>query len=670
MDRTACHDRPSNGQMEERMEHGEQVHLLLSAPGQPPATLPASTWRGWLPSERGPIDPVTAAKAIRLSPVSPRAEKALVSAVANDDVDALGRIAGQGGPAQDAARVLLGIRLATVDIAAAIEVLHQLAASPTEPTDGKILRKHWNDLAVEVNLAPSVPALVPIGRSALGLLAAELMVQVGRVNDAIALLETLPPRPPVALAKAAALLANGDHARVLEVTVSLPNIDDVSALALVARSVAARSQQDLPVALDAVCEALSDGDRSGAVLAAALEERAHLYSLAGDTVAAHADLEALAALAAGSADVTIPTPSTLRRSDDAAATEDDSLARARKRIARRITGVGAPGTFGGRHHSTYRDEIATMFALGQVDAVEELLLGLLDVVEDEVDELGVPLDATFFLTLADLYQDSSRTEDLHALRERYAAAETRAARRIADRAASTDDDDRVGVDLAKQAPAPAAVSAYMPPAPFAAAPPVEDDEILAHQLVSVLAAPAPASVADEPSRGEAPTSLAPATAPPGSALTPDVPPPPAAGIAPAAEPVTSPAAEPAVSPFAPAAVPAAPAAGPAAPVVAAGGAGPTGPAAEPAGSPVAPSPEDAAPAAPGAPGVPPGAEAVSLDATPIPAEDEPDDVPSEPVTEPSAGDEQPEEPDPGQLAPKRELTPVERAIRGPRVRSL
>jgi hypothetical protein len=486
--------------MEERMEHGEQVHLLLSAPGQPPASLPASPWRGWLPSDRGPIDPATAARGLRLSPVTPRAERALVAAVASDDVDTLGRIAAQGGPAQDAARVLTALRLATVDPGAAIDLLQALATAPTDPTDSKILRKHWSTLTVQADLAPSVPALVGLGRAAFALLGAELLVRSGRVADAVALLETLPPRPPVVLAKAAALLANGDHARVLEVTVALPGTDDVSALALVARSVAARSQQEITVALDAVCEALADGGRSGVVLAAALEERAHLYSLAGDTVAAHADLEALAALAAGSTDITIPAPASLRRGDDPS--EDDSLDRARKRIARRITGVGAPGTFGGRHHSTYRDEIATMFALGQVDAVEELLLGLLDVVEDEVDELGVPLDATFFLTLADLYQDSGRTEDLHALRERYAAADARATRRAVEVAEHAEEGSGApaGVDLAK----PAAVSAYLPPLPFASVDPVADDELLAHQLVSILAGPA-ADPSATPEASEAPS---------------------------------------------------------------------------------------------------------------------------------------------------------------------
>ena len=136
-------------------------------------------------------------------------------------------------------------------------------------------------------------------------------------------------------------------------------------------------------------------------------------------------------------------------------------------MRRRITGVGAPGTFGGRHHSTYRDEIAAMFALGQTDAVEELLLGLLDAVEDEVAELGTPLDPTFFLTLADLYHDCGRTEDLAALQDRFAAAEARSELGVAARAAAPPARRTPGGGGAPRRP----VEPDFAPAPRAGAPP-------------------------------------------------------------------------------------------------------------------------------------------------------------------------------------------------------
>ncbi|QYG90961.1 hypothetical protein HC251_11215 [Iamia sp. SCSIO 61187] len=570
--------------MEEHMEHGEQVHLLLSAPGQPPATLPASPWRAWLPSPRGPIDPTTAADGLRLSPMAHRAERALVAAVAKDDVDGLGRLATQPGPAQDPAWVLAALRLATIDGPSAIDLLQPLATAAHEPTESKLLRKHWGDLTVQVNLAPSVPVLLRLSRTALGLLAAELLVDAGRIGEALSLLETYPPRSAVVLAKAAALLAQGEHARVLEITSALPNVDDLSALALVARSVACRTLQDLPGALDAVCEALSDADRSGAVIAAALEERSHLYSLAGDTAAAHVDLGVLAAMASGQTDVPIPPPATLRRSDEPS--EDDALDRARNRIRRRITGVGAPGTFGGRHHSTYRDEIATMFALGQVDAVEELLLGLLDVVEDEVDELGVQLDPTFFLTLADLYQDSGRTDELVALRERYDDAEARSAHRVIEPVEHEVGHDPGGVDLAKPAPVPPA------------------DE-----------------VTDAATDGGGEGTVVTETAIRGTALVPD----------------------PAETP--------APGEG-----TALGGAGPEPVAeAEPA-----PTDEVAAEHEPAA-----TTDEVAAEHEPA----APTDAPAAPTDEP-ASDADPEPVDLVDHADERPLTPVERAVRGPRVRSL
>lgn len=408
------------------MENGAQVNLLLSSPGHDRAVLPPSAWRAWVLTERGPIDPPTAAQALRPSPMSARVERLLVAAVANDDLDALMHIAGQAGQGQDAARVLAAVRLWSVSASNAIDLL-RAALGTGRPTENKILRRHWSDLRIQVALAPSVPALLPLDWTALVLLLAELLAELGRTTEALDALDSAPPLPTTGLARAALFLSLGEHARVLDATSGVTNVDDVSALTLIARSVAARTLSDHATALDAVCASLIDGSRSPAVLAAGLEERAHLYGLTGDSGPARADLEALAALAAGQTDVPIPLPITLHRLGSSSHDDgEDALARARTRMRRRISAVGEPGHFGGRHHSTYRDEIASMFASGQLVAVEELLLGLLDAVEDEVDELGVPLDPTFFLTLADLYEDSGRSEDLHALRERFRSAESRA----------------------------------------------------------------------------------------------------------------------------------------------------------------------------------------------------------------------------------------------------
>lgn len=484
------------------MDPTGHVHLLLRPPGDPAPALPPSSWRLWSPSDQGPVDPVTVATGARPSPMTARAEKALLAAVAADDVDALGRLAGTSGGAQEAARLLYAMRLVDIDVVLATETLISILSGPSDPASSKVLHRHWGDLSVGVTLAPGVPALVPLSRAAVGLLLAEVCASGGRPVEAVAVLRQLPPHPAVLLALAATLLAAGEHAQVIEATARVGNLDDTSALVLVARSVAARTLGDLPAALDAASGALAVPERSLAVLAAAVEERARVHTQAGDEASARADLEALTALAGGGVEVEIPAAAPLTAADAPPAPGDDVLDRARDRVRRRIMGVGAPGTFGGRHHSTYRDDVAEMFALGQADAAEELLLGLLDAVEDEVAETGADLDPTFFLTLVDLYEDSGRTDALVALRERFTAAQERA--RLPRRAGS----ERTGgqeVPAPFDAPPPGSVDAVSIDGR-----PVDVDAAVEHLLVSVGVAPARAA-------GEQDARLA----APRGALTPD-----------------------------------------------------------------------------------------------------------------------------------------------------
>lgn len=484
------------------MQMSDTVHLLLNAPGQAPVDLPPSSWRSWVLSDRGPVAPDVAARSLRLPPLAGRGERALVAAVADDDTEALTAALEVSGPAHDAARVLWALRHVDLSPAEAASILGHLVAEPGDVTENKVLRRHWAALHLHVAVAPGVPALVPLGRIGLALVLAELLVGLGRAADALTVLGGLPPEPAVLLARTATLLAHGDHDGVIAATVDVANVDDVSALVLVARSVAARSLKDLPTALDAACAALSVPTRSLGVMAAALEERAHVYTLAGDPVAAQGDLAALAAVAEGALRVVVPEVTPLRRGDPERPAEH-SAERARDRMRRRIAVGTEPGMFGGRHHSTYREEIANMFSLGQVVAVEELLLGLLDVVEDEVDELGKPLDPTFFLTLADLYQDSGRTEDLRVLRERYHAAQMRAQQNLEAQqaeAAARAAEEAVAAEAAtvEALETSEAADADHPAGEGSAAPPAGDDP-----AVSDLDALAAALTSDDPASEDA-----------------------------------------------------------------------------------------------------------------------------------------------------------------------
>ena len=59
-----------------------------------------------------------------------------------------------------------------------------------------------------------------------------------------------------------------------------------------------------------------------------------------------------------------------------------------------------------------------MLSAGQFGTAEHLLLGLIDAVEDEADELGLPIDPSYFLTLTDMLVHEKRPYEARAIRER------------------------------------------------------------------------------------------------------------------------------------------------------------------------------------------------------------------------------------------------------------
>ena len=59
-----------------------------------------------------------------------------------------------------------------------------------------------------------------------------------------------------------------------------------------------------------------------------------------------------------------------------------------------------------------------MLSAGQFGTAEHLLLGLIDAVEDEADELGLPIDPSYFLTLIDMLVHENRPYQARAVRER------------------------------------------------------------------------------------------------------------------------------------------------------------------------------------------------------------------------------------------------------------
>lgn len=99
------------------------TRLRLSAPGRPEPQQLETAWHAVVETPTGDIAPEVAARAVKPHPVAGRGERALLAAVARNDVDVLRRIAAQSGSVQVAAQVLLGLRLLGEDPAAAAQAL-------------------------------------------------------------------------------------------------------------------------------------------------------------------------------------------------------------------------------------------------------------------------------------------------------------------------------------------------------------------------------------------------------------------------------------------------------------------------------------------------------------------------------------------------------------------
>lgn len=392
----------------------------MPEPGQQPPRLPPSAWRCVVISPHGHFGVEQVIKAARPTAMTSRADKQLLAVLGRDDVDALRALCIEKADHQALCQLLTGLRLAASDPGTAVPLLVAALDSGRDPVGHRFVSRFLPGLHLPVLLAPGVPVLLPADHRSVALLLVELLTAQGRQADALARLKTLPVDVPVVLSLAGVQLGLGHTEAVVALTTGIQNYDDLTSLCLVARGVALRMLGRTDEAVVALDQVISGPVRRHAgVVVAALEERANLLRLNGDELAAQADMERIRDLGA------MPMVVEVNVDEADTATEEDpdvQLRRARAKVRRRIVGMGEPGTFGGRHHRSYRAEVEAMLTTGQLDACENLLLCLLDAVEDEADERATSIDPTFYLTLADLYESLDRPVDQRATLERFVAA--------------------------------------------------------------------------------------------------------------------------------------------------------------------------------------------------------------------------------------------------------
>ena len=400
--------------------HGSGApRLLLDMPGEPPSAALPTVWRCVLPGPEGDRGPEAVLAVAKAPAMAGRTERALVAALARDRLAELVELAGSGHDLSPVAQLFLGLRQAGSDPMGASRALIAVLDADPAPWEHRLVRRLVPGLEICAVIAPGVPAVMPVGREGIALLVSELLTATGRHLDAAALLDNLPPTPAVILALAAVHLASGRHEVAVDVTERMANTDDVSSLCLVARGVALRVGGRFDDALACLDQAMGDPDRHPGIIVAALGERADLLRLVGDDLAAQADIDRITRLEGGEPVAAIdPTRDHARDEGPPVAADDPAMVGARDWARRRLNGIGTAGTFGGRHHRLYEDDVEAMLSAGQFDTAEHLLLGLIDAVEDEADELGLPIDPSYFLTLTDMLVHENRPYEARAVRER------------------------------------------------------------------------------------------------------------------------------------------------------------------------------------------------------------------------------------------------------------
>jgi tetratricopeptide (TPR) repeat protein len=417
---------------------GIHAGLLLARPGVPQAWPVETKWRALVRTEEGPrsIESVLARLAGRL-PLR-RDTRVLVRAAREGRLaDLIGALEGDGSVA-DTARLLLALRLADTDPDRAAALLFGRRASGEPATPPRELRRLFDQSQVLVVVAPRVRAKIDFGDGALRLLEAETAVAAGRPDHAVRTLAGI--EDPVArLSRLAAMLSAGQYSHVVASTEIGISRDDLGSLTLVARAVALRVLGRLDDARDALDDALRLDTSELAVRYVALEERESVLRMLGREQAADADLVELSELEGSpGGEWWAAVPGSRHRHEPGAAGDwlraaqsngvlgpagtAQALDEARRRLRRRAQWSAGRGTYGGKHHSEYVEEVMQLLATEMVDAAETLLVGLLDAAEEEASSDGSELDPMYFLTLADLYERNARPVEELAVLERFAAA--------------------------------------------------------------------------------------------------------------------------------------------------------------------------------------------------------------------------------------------------------
>lgn len=363
---------------------------------------------------------------VKAVPLSSRVERSLFEAVRADDGRTVLERASEPGEHRVAAAVIAALRLAQDHPDRALRFLGWSAQSPDDPADLRFLRRYLPGLHVDVKLDPELGAAVPLGRDALGLLAAELFTVTGHADQAEAVLAGLSPSATVAVARAARRFAEGDFDGVHALAGDRPVFDDVTAALRTLDARASCAAGDAAAALAATESLLDTTDLAPPVQRMVRAVRADALRATGHEIEANLLDEnfGMASSDEGSKPAEQDSPDRPRPplfGRSLADALDDAWARVRRQpLPGPVTPLEDPATIEVRC-----EEAIALVHAGHTEAAETTMLAAMDHADAWVDHGGRVVD-DFYVLLAGLFDQEGLAVEEVATLERLRDAHRRA----------------------------------------------------------------------------------------------------------------------------------------------------------------------------------------------------------------------------------------------------
>ena len=191
----------------------------------------------------------------------------------------------------DLLKFLYCVKGSSVDDSMAYQWGKELWSNRQSAFNDKYVRKYFLGITPQVQITNGIFTSSFYNDQILGHIFAELLQQMGKFEEAFAILHQMQPDQLVAISIADIEIGKKDYDGAIETTEDIENEDDATAMMLILRGVAFREKGLNDGALECFKRALASKKRSEILLHRALFERAETYAGLGKKALAIKDLE-------------------------------------------------------------------------------------------------------------------------------------------------------------------------------------------------------------------------------------------------------------------------------------------------------------------------------------------------------------------------------------------